>query len=298
MTPNRALAVRRTLATLAGLGFALAAQAAPVPTEKPVLRLATTTSTADTGLLAAILPSFERACGCRVDVIAVGTGQALAMGRQGDVDVVLVHARQAEDRFLAEGHATARFDVMYNDFVVVGPTDDPARVAGMATAREAFAAIARARAPFVSRGDRSGTHTVELAIWADRKIAPQPSWYRAVGQGMGETLGAAHEMRAYTLSDRATWLARREKIPGLKLVVGGARLADNRDRSLMNYYGVLPINPAAHPGTRAALATAFAEWLVSAETQRAIGEFGTARFSQPLFYPNASGAGTTRQARR
>jgi mono/diheme cytochrome c family protein len=165
----------------------------------------------------------------------------------------------------------------------------------MARASEALAAIARVGAPFASRGDKSGTHTVELGIWADLKTTPAGAWYRAVGQGMGETLMAASEMGAYTLCDRASWLAASSKVPGLTLFVGGARLADNRDRSLLNYYGVLPINPAKHPGTRTALAELFAAWLVSADTQRAIGAFGASRFGQSLFYPDSDEYKATHQ---
>lgn len=281
-------------ASVAATSF-LAGHAAFVGASPVVLRLATTTSTADTGLLAALLPAFERASRCRVDVIAVGTGQALAMGRQGDVDVVLVHARKAEDAFVAEGHALARADVMYNDFVIVGPAADPAGLAGMTRARDAFAAIAKARAPFASRGDQSGTHTAELAIWADARLTPGAPWYRAVGQGMGETLMAASEMGAYTLSDRATWLATSARAKPLRLLVGGATPADNPDRSLRNFYGVLAVNPAKHPGVRADLARRFVDWITAAETQRAIGEFGKARYGQPLFYPDSDDYKATRQ---
>jgi tungstate transport system substrate-binding protein len=256
---------------------------------RQVLRLATTTSTADSGLLTAILPAFERQCGCRVDVVAVGTGQALALGRQGDVDVVLVHARKAEEQFTADGFATERHDVMYNDFVLVGPAADPAKIATMAQANEAFAAIARAGAPFISRGDRSGTHMLETAVWAELKMTPALPWYRSVGQGMGETLVVANEMGGYTLTDRATWLATSKRLTGLRLLVGGKRLAENRDRTLLNPYGVLPVNPARHPGVRADLANTFVSWLVSAPTQTVIGEFGVAKFGQPLFYPSARG---------
>ncbi len=256
--------------------------------QAPILRLATTTSTVDTGLLTALLPSFEKRCGCRVDVIGVGTGQAIEIGRRGDADVLLVHARKAEDQFVADGHALVRFDVMYNDFVVVGPADDPAGVRRHVLARDAFAAIAKTAAPFISRGDRSGTHTVELGVWADLKTTPTGApWYRAVGQGMGETLVVANEQRAYTLSDRATWLAMSSKLPALRLLLGGSTLAKNRDRMLLNAYGVLGVNPARHPGVNAAVAGRFIEWLLSAETQRAIGQFGASRFGQPLFYPDS-----------
>jgi tungstate transport system substrate-binding protein len=254
-----------------------------------VLRLATTTSTADTGLLSALLPDFERQCACRVDVVAVGTGQALELGRRGDVDVLLVHAREAEDAFVAEGHATRRDDVMYNDFVIVGPAADPAGIGKAKLAVDAFKAIARANAPFASRGDKSGTHTKELAIWALAGLTPTSamSWYLSVGQGMGETLTFAAERQAYTLSDRATWLAMRGKLDGLRLLFGGETLGANPDRDLRNDYGVLAISPAKHPSVQASLATRFVEWLLSKPTQDRIGAFGVDRVGQPLFYPNA-----------
>jgi len=265
-------------------------------TAPPVLRLATTTSTADTGLLAAILPTFERSCGCRVDVIAVGTGQALEIGRRGDADVVLVHARKAEDQFLLERHARERFDVMYNDFVIVGPTADPAKIAALRQAREALAAIARSGVTFVSRADKSGTHIAELAIWAALEIDVEGAgWYRALGQGMGETLVVAEEQGAYTLADRATYLAMRDKLPHLRILVGGDRPAENPDPTLRNSYSVMAVNPDLHPGVNFALASRFIEWLLSADTQRAIGDFGLARLGQPLFYPDSDEYKATRQ---
>jgi len=286
------------VAAIAGaLTSVSAAGPAPAPgMQRPVLRLATTTSTVDTGLLAAILPDFERRCGCRVDVVAVGTGQALEIGRRGDADVLLVHARKAEDQFVAERHARERFDVMYNDFVIVGPAADPAAIAGLTTAREAFAAVARAGAPFVSRGDRSGTHTVELDIWTDLRPAPSGApWYKSVGQGMGETLVVANEQRAYALTDRATWLAMSAKLPALRLLVGGARLSENADQDLRNAYGVLAVNPDAHPGVQFTLATGFVEWLLSPGTQRTIGRFGVERFGQPLYYADSDEYKATRE---
>jgi tungstate transport system substrate-binding protein len=281
--------IRRLFLHAALAAFLAGGVAVPAPAGVPrVLRLATTTSTDDSGLLKAILPAFERECGCRVDVVAVGTGQALEIGRRGDADVVLVHARKAEDQFVAEGHARARYDVMYNDFVIVGPTGDPARIAGDTLAREAFAAIARTRAPFASRGDKSGTETAEKSVWAALGTSPtgQP-WYRSLGQGMGETLVFANEQRAYTLSDRGTWLSMREKLPNLALLVGGRTLAENRDPGLRNSYGVMAVNPDTHPGVQFALARQFVEWLLSPGTQAAIGDFGKETFGEPLFYPDA-----------
>ncbi len=289
---------RRSLAVVGLLLVCLVAPAIVGATpQTATLRLATTTSTADSGLLTAILPAFEKLCGCRVDVIAVGTGQAIEIGRRGDADVLLVHSRKAEDQFVAAGHARERHDVMYNDFVVVGPTADPAKIAGKKRVRDAFEAIARAQAPFVSRGDKSGTHTAELAIWSALKLTPSGPWYSSLGQGMGETLVVANEQRAYTLTDRGTWLAMREKLPSLQIVLGGRTLAENPDSTLRNNYGVLAVNPETHPGVNQALAARFVDWLLSPETQRSIGEFGVSRFGQPLFYPDSGELKVTREVR-
>ncbi len=253
-----------------------------------VLRLATTTSTADTGLLGAILPAFEKVCGCRVDVVAVGTGQALELGRRGDADVVLVHSYKAEMEFLSQRHARERLDVMYNDFVVVGPTADPARIAALKTAVDAFRAIAAAKAPFTSRGDKSGTHAAELGLWEQAGAKPAGgTWYRSVGQGMGETLVVANEQGAYTLSDRGTWLSMRGKLSNLALLFGGRSVAENPDPTLRNRYGVMAVNPDTHPGVNVAAAQKFVQWLVSVDTQRIIGEFGVKKFGQPLYYPDS-----------
>lgn len=258
-------------------------------TEPVVLRLATTTSTADSGLLDAILPDFEQKNNARVDVVAVGTGQALEIGTKGDADVVLVHARAREDKFVADGDGVNRLDVMYNDYIVVGPTADPAGISGSALAKEALAKIAEAQAPFASRGDDSGTHTKEKSLWASATITPtaDSGWYFAVGQGMGETLLFANEKLAYTLADRGTWLAMQEKLPALTIVVGGATIDQNGDKALLNPYGVIPVNPEKHPGVNVELATKFAEWLTSAEIQQMIGDYGKEQFGQPLFYPNS-----------
>jgi tungstate transport system substrate-binding protein len=282
--------MRRMLTTLLPLALLIVIWQGPsTPLAAPgVLRLATTTSTQDSGLLDAILPAFQAKCGCRVDVIAVGTGQAVEIGRRGDADALLVHARQAEDQFVADRQARERFDVMYNDFVIVGPPADPAKIAVVTTARDAFAAIAAMQAPFASRADKSGTHTAELAIWAALKVAPAGNkWYRALGQGMGETLIFADEQEAYTLSDRGTYLSMRDRLPHLRILVGGRNLAENTDPSLRNAYGVMAVNPDLHPGVNFPLAMQFVDWLLSAETQRVIGVYGVARFGQPLFYPDS-----------
>jgi tungstate transport system substrate-binding protein len=277
-------------ATSAAASTAPTAASSIAPTtagDRPVLRLATTTSTADSGLLDAILPDFEARYNAKVDVVAVGTGQALKLGENGDADVVLVHARAREDAFVAAGQGINRRDVMYNDFIIVGPAADPAGIKATANAVAAFKAIAAKQALFDSRGDDSGTYTKELSIWASTGMTPTAklSWYKSLGQGMGETLITANEQLAYTLTDRGTYLAMRDKLPNLVVLLGGATIAENKDRTLLNPYGVIPVNPATHPGVKAELAEQFATWLVSAETQAKIGAFGKDRFGQSLFVP-------------
>ena len=264
--------------------------ATSIGTGATVLRLATTTSTADTGLLNAILPGFNSQNNTRVDVVAVGTGQALALGASGDADVVLVHARAQEDKFVAAGDGLNRLDVMYNDFVIVGPQADPASIGGLGSAADAFSLIAQLPAPFASRGDKSGTNSKELAIWASAGVTLTKSnaWYLSVGQGMGETLNFANEKQAYTLTDRGTWLAQKANLPNLVLLVGGATLADNKDKTLLNPYGVIPVNPAKHPKVNFDLATKFAVWITSVETQQLIADFGKDKFGQALFYPSSA----------
>src|SRR3990172_8059065 len=256
------------------------------PAEPAVLRLATTTSTADSGLLEVLLPAFEEEFNARVDVVAVGTGQAIELGQNGDADVILVHARAREDEFVAAGFGLARSDVMYNDFIVVGPQADPAGIQSLATAAEAFAAIAAAEAPFASGGDDSGTHTKELSIWT-LEPSPDQGWYLSLGQGMGETLQFANESGAYTLADRGTYLAQRDNLPELMILFGGESIAENPDAKLHNPYGVIPVNPELHEGIQAELAQQFVEWLTSVETQEQIGSYGVDRFGQPLFYPDS-----------
>lgn len=266
---------------------------APAPTQASAsacaLRLATTTSTADSGLLAAILPDFEKQFNCQVDVVAVGTGQAIEIGSKGDADVLLVHARKSEDKFVADGHAKERFDVMYNDFIVVGPKEDPAKIAGMAAAKDAFKQIAEKEIAFASRGDKSGTNSKELSIWASAGITPtkEMAWYNALGQGMGETLLASNEKGMYTLTDRGTYLAMRDKLPNLAIVLGGNSLQENKDKALLNPYGIMAVNPDHHPGVQFEMAMNFVKWMLSPETQKMIGVFGADKFGQPLFYPNA-----------
>lgn len=262
-----------------------AAPAAAAETEK--LILATTTSTADSGLLDFILPDFEKANNVKVEVIAVGTGQAIEIGSKGDADVLLVHSRKSEDKFVADGFAKERFDVMYNDFVIVGPTADPAKIGGMTSSVDALKAIAAAEATFVSRGDKSGTNTKELSLWSSAGITPTTDmpWYQSIGQGMGDTLLFCNEQQGYTLTDRGTYLSMRDKLPDLPILVGGQTLTDNIDKKLLNPYGVMAVNPDKLPVTKYDLAMKFVEWILSPEVQTKIGSYGVDKFGQPLFYP-------------
>jgi len=263
------------------VGAVLLAAALPLRSPAQDLILATTTSTRDAGLLDALLPEFERQTGRRVRVIAVGSGQALAMGRRGDADVVLSHAPDAERALTDSGYFTRRLRVMHNDFLVVGPPADPAGLRGMNDAIAAFRRISRARGRFVSRGDRSGTHQMELGLWRRAGVAPPSAgdWYVEAGQGMGETLQMADEKEAYTLVDRATYLVWRHRVTLVPVVEG--------DSVLYNVYHVLVVNPRNAPRVNDAGADAFADFLVAPATQRRIGAFGRSRFGQSLFVPDA-----------
>jgi tungstate transport system substrate-binding protein len=244
------------------------------------ITVASTTSTEQSGLFKYLLPIFEKKTGIQVRVVAVGTGQALDIGRRGDADVVFVHARPLEDKFMAEGQGVKRFDVMYNDFVLIGPKSDPAKIAGGKDVLEAFRKIKAAGAPFVSRGDRSGTHFAELQLWkaAGIDIAKEKGrWYRDIGQGMGPALNTAAGMNAYILSDRGTWLSFKNRGDLMILVEG-----DNR---LFNQYGIMLVNPKLHPNVKAANGQAFVDWIISPEGQRAIA--GYKINGQQLFFPNA-----------
>ena len=259
----------------------LAGCVAPPPpqADNPHLLLATTTSTRDSGLLEFLLPDFEKQYGVFVDVVAVGTGQAIKLGEDGNADVLLVHARAKEDDFMAAGHGVRREDVMYNDFVLVGPAGDPAGIGGGVDAPAAFARIAESGAPFVSRGDDSGTHSKEKAIWQAAGIEPAGDWYISAGQGMGAVLTMADEQNAYTLSDRATYLAR--TLAGTELVI-----LSESDPILFNPYGVIAVNPAKNAKINGALANQFIDWLISVPMQEKIGQFGVAEFGAPLFTPD------------
>jgi tungstate transport system substrate-binding protein len=257
------------------------------PERRTTLRLATTTSTYDSGLLDEILPEFEAQNNLNVEVIAVGTGQALALGERGDVDVVLVHDPLREEVFIAEGHGVDRTVLMYNDFIVVGPQEDPAGVRGLSTAAEAFKKISAQEADFASRGDQSGTHARETQIWEELGFQPTPEqdWYLSLGQGMGATLQFANERRAYTLTDRGTFLAQAQNLPALKVLVGGDSFYENQDESLLNCYAVILVNPEQHPSVEFELAVDFMRWITDPATKAHIGEVGLERFGQPLFFP-------------
>ena len=252
----------------------------PLHAETPTITLASTTSTENSGLFDHLLPRFTAATGIAVRVVAVGTGQALRMARNGDADVLLVHHRPSEEAFVAEGYGVRRHDVMYNDFVLVGPGADPAGVRGLDDAAAALAQIAGAGAPFASRGDDSGTHKKERDLWAAAGLDPSAaggSWYRETGSGMGATLNAAAGMGAYALSDRATWHAFQNK-GDLEVLVEG-------DQRLFNPYGVILVNPARHPHVHAREGQAFIDWLVSDDGQAAIAAYRLD--GRQLFFPNA-----------
>lgn len=272
-----ALALALSLLVLAAP--ALARKATPGPAPGGDVILATTTSTADTGLLDALAPLFAEETGLVLKPIAVGSGAAVELGERGEADVLLVHSPAAEEEFMAGRFGTERRTVMFNDFVIVGPEDDPADVAGAADASAAMAAIAAAGAPFVSRGDDSGTHALEKRLWAAAGIEPAGSWYTEAGSGMADTLRIANERRAYTVADRGTWLALRD---GLELPI----LLDG-DAALRNVYHVITVNPANGPAVDTAGGAAFAAFLLEPSTQEFIGAFGVDRFGQPLFVPCA-----------
>ncbi len=274
---------RFLLGTLAGLAF-LAGQVATTAAEGRFFTLASTTSTEQSGLFGSVVPAFEEKTGIDVRVVAVGTGQALKLGENGDADVLLVHDRAGEDRFVADGFGVDRRDVMYNDFLVVGPAADPAGIKGARDVTAALAKIAGGKAPFASRGDDSGTHRLELRLWEaaglDVTAAGGGGWYRETGSGMGPTLNTAAGMGAYAIADRATWAAFKNRQDLIVLVEG--------DRRLHNSYGSILVNPARHPHVKADLARVWHEWLTSAEGQRAIAAFRPG--GEQVFFPSAKPA--------
>jgi len=267
---------RRFILTAALLIIAL-----PALAQERSITVASTTSTEQSGLFSHILPVFKRESGITVRVVALGTGQALDVGRRGDADVVFVHDRTAEQRFVGEGFGGPRRHVMFNDFVVIGPGTDPAGVRGLRDTAEALRRIAVARAPFVSRGDRSGTHAVELRLWQQAGVDPvagRGAWYREVGQGMGPALNTAAAQNAYILADRGTWLSFRNR-QDLRIVVEG-------DARLFNQYGVMLVNPQRHPAVKAADGQRFIDWILSPAGQAAIA--GYQINGEQLFFPNAT----------
>lgn len=245
------------------------------------LILATTTSTQDTGLLDELIPAFNKKYPqYQVKTIAVGSGEAIAMGAKGDADVLLVHSKDDEEKFMADGNGTSREAVMHNDFVVVGPKSDPAKIKGMKSAPDAFKKIADAKATFITRGDKSGTNKKELKIWDKAKVKPSGSWYVNTGQGMGETLRIANEKSGYTLADRGTWLSTKASLANLDLLVEGGK-------DLQNFYHVIIVSKKKFPKINEAGAVAFSDFIISPEGQKLIAEFGKAKYGQPLFIPDA-----------
>jgi len=264
---------RMLLAALLCLSF-------PVQGQERFITVSSTTSTEQSGLFKHLLPAFEKKTGIKVRVVAVGTGQALDIGRRGDADVVFVHAKPLEEKFLAEGHGVKRFDVMYNDFVLIGPKSDPARAGGTKDIVAALQKIKAAQAPFVSRGDKSGTHFAELELWKAAGIdiaKDKGAWYRDTGQGMGPALNSAAAMNAYILSDRGTWLSFKNRAD-LVIAVEG-------DKRLFNQYGVMLVNPEKHPNVKKEMGQAFVDWVISPEGQKSIADYKID--GEQLFFPNA-----------
>jgi len=262
----------------------LAFAAFPISAQERFITVASTTSTEQSGLFGYLLPIFEKKTGIQVRVVAVGTGQALDLARRGDADVVFVHAKSAEEKFLAEGQGVKRFPVMYNDFVLIGPKSDPAKIAGSKDILEAFRKIQQSQAPFVSRGDNSGTNIAELELWKNAGVdldKVKGPWYRDTGQGMGPALNTAASMNAYILADRGTWLAFKNR-GDLDILVQG-------DKRLFNQYGVMLVNPEKHPNVKKDLGQTFVDWLISPDGQKAIA--GYKINGEQLFFPNAGQPG-------
>jgi tungstate transport system substrate-binding protein len=274
---------RRHLIAAAALGAVLLASPQSFAQDKSIM-VASTTSTQDSGLFEYLLPIFTKKTGITVKVVAQGTGQALDTGRRGDADVVFVHAKSAEEKFLTEGQGVKRFPVMYNDFVLIGPKSDPAGIKGMKDVGKAFTTIKDKQATFISRGDRSGTHVAELKLWKDSGIdidKDKGPWYKSIGQGMGAALNTAGAGNAYVLSDRGTWIHFKNK--------GDLQILVEDDKRMFNQYGVMLVNPEKHPNVKKELGQAFIDWLVSPEGQKAIANYKIN--GEQLFHPNASDAG-------
>mgnify|MGYP001065231287 FL=1 len=259
----------------------LAACGTPKP-DNPDVILATTTSTRDSGLLDYLLPIFQEETGYVVKMVAVATGEALKMGEEGNADVLLVHAPASEVTFMEGGNGKDRFLVMHNDFVIVGPANDPAKINGSANTAEAFTKIAESKSPFVTRGDDSGTHKAELKLWTAAEITPEGEWYLNSGQGMGDTLRITSEKSAYTLTDRATYLALKDTLD-LGILYEG-------DKALLNIYHVITVNPDKYTNLNYKGGLAFADWLVTDKVQKMIETFGVDKYGQPLFFPDAGKA--------
>ncbi len=268
------------LGALGMTGSFLVLAAVNVQAQQKTLILATTTSTQDTGLLDVLIPIFEKQTGYFVKTIAVGSGQAMAMGQKGEADVLLVHSPAAEEKFVAEGYGINRKLVMHNDFVIVGPAEDPAKIKGMKSTPESFKKIASAAALFLSRGDNSGTHAKEKEVWKAAGINPEgQKWYQQTGLGMGQTLSVANEKNGYTLADRGTYLSSKKNLKLVILMEG--------DAILLNIYHVIEVNPAKWPKVNVAGGKAFADFMVAKDTQDIIKTYGVEKFGAPLFFPDA-----------
>ena len=279
----KAVRIRQVILTLSLIVFLMTGCGSTDESgDKNELVMATTTSTESSGLLEFILPDFESQYGIDVKVVAVGTGAALQMGIDGEADVLLAHATEHEGELVRAGHTVARFDVMYNDYIIIGPAADPAGLMEKAEAdvRTGFRLIAENKASFVSRGDNSGTHIMELSLWEDADVGePSGDWYIEAGQGMGDVIQMANELEAYTMTDRATYLSMLDTVD-LEILLEG-------DEVLFNQYGVMAVNPDKGDHINDPAAETFVEWILSAETQKMIAEFGMEEFGEPLFYPNA-----------
>ncbi|MTI68029.1 MAG: extracellular solute-binding protein [Firmicutes bacterium] len=277
---KKILSVLLIISLVLGLTVGCSSKANEKPGDSIIL--ATTTSTRDSGLLDEIIPKFKEKTGVKVKVIAVGTGKALQMGRDGEADVLLVHAKEAEEKFVSEGHGLKREDVMYNDFVLVGPKDDKGQLQKKAPNDiiKGYKLIKENKLKFVSRGDDSGTHKKEKSLWEDIKVKPEGKWYISAGSGMADVLKLASEKQAYTMTDRATYLNLKDKLD-LEIII-------EKDDRLFNQYGVIPVNPDKNENINNKGAKTFIKWLLSEETQNLIKDYGKDKFNMPLFQPNAN----------